>query len=207
MNNLIASSGFDSNVKLYDVVKGVPLASFSEHKNVVYNVNWHPSMPNVFASCSGDTTLKIWDTKMGKSILILGKSIKTVKAHPSEVLSCDFNKYENIIATSGSDGTINIFDLRGTGDIPMLTLNGHRLSTRKVAFSPFFGHILGSVSYDMNTMIWDIKKNTYVNIFNHHKEFAIGIDFSIFDNKRIATVGWDKALWVFNWDENPNKMK
>ncbi len=89
----------------------------------------------------------------------------------------------------------------------MLTLNGHKLSTRKIGFSPFFSQILASVSYDMNTMIWDIKKNTFINIFNHHKEFAVGIDFSIHDNKRIATVGWDKALWVFNWDENPSKMK
>ena len=65
---MVASSGFDSNVKLYDVVKGVPFGQFSEHKNVVYNLTWHPTMSNVFASCSGDTTLKVWDMKMGKKI-------------------------------------------------------------------------------------------------------------------------------------------
>ena len=68
MNNLVASSGFDSNVIIYDISKGISLSQFSEHKNVVYNVNWHPTMPNVLASCSGDTTFKIWDLKMGKKI-------------------------------------------------------------------------------------------------------------------------------------------
>ena len=47
MTNIIATSGFDSTVKIYDISKGVPLAQFSEHKNVVYNVNWHPTIENL----------------------------------------------------------------------------------------------------------------------------------------------------------------
>ena len=39
----------------------------------------------------------------------------------------DFKKYENIIATSGANGEVCVFDLRGTNYIPIMKLNGHFL--------------------------------------------------------------------------------
>jgi len=39
------------------------------------------------------------------------KAVKTVKAHNNEILTCDFNKYENYVATGSTDNTIKIFDL------------------------------------------------------------------------------------------------
>ncbi len=152
-------------------------------------------MGNLFASVSGDLTLKIWDTK-------IEKSVKTIRASNSDVLCCDFNKYESIIATAAANGEVNIFDLKGVGDMPVIKLNGHQLSAKKCMFSPFFGSILGTVGYDMNVIMWDTKKNAPVNIFKHHREFAMGIDFSVFDNKKIATTSWDRTMWIFNWDEN-----
>lgn len=193
MTNLIASGGMDSTVKIYDVQKG-PLATLVNHKAVVYSVSWHPTMNNVLASTSADKTVKIWDIKSGKAV-------KTILAHNAETMHCDFNKYENIIATAGADGSVHLFDLRGTGDVPLLVLNGHYLTTRKVMFSPFFSSILASVSYDMNVLIWDIKKSMPINTFKHHREFVYGVDFSLFDKQKIATTGWDRSLYVFNWDE------
>jgi peroxin-7 len=183
----------DTTVKLYDIQKAVPIGTFPGHKMVVYNVTWHPTMNNIVASTSADRSVKLWDIKSGACV-------KTILTN-AEVMNSDFNKYENILATAGADGTINIFDLRGTGDVPLQTLNGHFLSTRRVVFSPFFSSILASVSYDMNVIIWDIKKNMPVNTFKHHREFVLGVDFSLFDNKKIATTSWDRSLYVFNWDE------
>jgi len=191
---LLLSSGNDSTIKLYDLNQGICSGTLAEHKNVVYSVVWHPTISNLFASCSGDQTAKIWDIKTGKSI-------KTIIAHNSHVMSIDFNKYDNIISTAGSDGTLAVFDLRGTADIPLFSINGHKLSTKRVCFSPYLSNILASVSFDMNVIIWDIKKLAPVNIFKHHKEFVCGVDFSLLDDKKIATCAWDRGLYCFNWNE------
>lgn len=194
INNLVASSGMDSTVKIYDIAKGTPIQTLVGHKGVCYTATWHPTVNNILASTSADRTTKIWDVKSGKII-------KTILAQNSEVMHCDFNKYENIIATAGSDGTVNVFDLKGTGDVPLINMKSHMLTARKVMFSPFFSSILATVGYDMNVIIWDIKKSAPVNTFKHHREFVIGLDFSLFENKKIATTAWDRSLFVYNFDE------
>lgn len=62
--------------------------------------------------------MRIWDVRTGKDV-------KRIHAHNNEVLSCDFNKYENFIATSSTDGTIKLWDLRSTIESPIMTLTGH----------------------------------------------------------------------------------
>jgi WD40 repeat protein len=46
--------------------------------------------------------MRIWDIRSGKDV-------KKIHAHANEVLSCDFNKYENFIATSSTDNTIKLW--------------------------------------------------------------------------------------------------
>jgi peroxin-7 len=193
VTNLVASGGMDKTVRIYDIAKGVSILTLVEHREVVHCVTWHPTLSNIVASASTDQTVKLWDIKSGKAIKTLGCQ--------SEALSCDFNKYENTIAVANSDRSISLFDLRATGDIPLAEFTGHQLTCRKVAFSPFFPNILASVGYDMNVILWDIKKSALLNVFKHHREFVIGVDFSLFDKKKMATTGWDRSLYVFNWDE------
>lgn len=194
MTNIVASASMDATVKLYDLGKGAPFATLIEHKKVAYSVTWHPTMENVLASSSADHTVKLWDIRSGKVI-------KTISNQMAEIMHMDFNKYENTIATAGADGSILVFDLKGSGEIPVTVLKGHSLTARKVMFSPFFAGVLASVGYDMNVILWDVKKNTPTSVFKHHREFVYGLDFSVFDNKKIATVGWDRCLYVFNFDQ------
>ena len=62
-----------------------------------------------------------------------------------------------------------------------------------------------SVSYDMSTMVWNTSEsaNPLMNRFDHHTEFAVGLDCNLFIEKQIATTSWDKKTSVFNFDENP----
>jgi len=81
----------------------------------------------------------VWDIRQGRDV-------KRIQAHTNEVLTCDFNKYENFIVTGSTDNTIKLWDLRSTVDSPIMTLPGHQLAVRKVKFSPYHANILASAS-------------------------------------------------------------
>lgn len=82
---------------------------------------------------------RVWDVRVGKDI-------KRIHASSGEILSIDFNKYENFIATAGTDNMIKVFDLRATVDQPILTLMGHTFAVKKIKFSPHHANILASAS-------------------------------------------------------------
>lgn len=62
---------------------------------------------SMFATAGADGALRLWDLNAKQN-----KNIASIKAHQGEVLSCDFNKYEEHIATGSTDKTIHIWDLR-----------------------------------------------------------------------------------------------
>ena len=74
---------------------------------MVYQVVWSPRKPGVFASASGDTTLRMWDARAS------AQAMQTYAAHSHEILSCDWSKYnEHLIVTGSVDKTIRGFDTR-----------------------------------------------------------------------------------------------
>ncbi|CAI5966348.1 unnamed protein product [Closterium sp. NIES-65] len=98
---------------------------------------------------SGDCTLRIWDLREPRSVLVL-------PAHDMEILSCDWNKYGggSLIATASVDRTICMWDIRaprpGPGrPEPLARLQGHAYAVRRVRCSPFHEPLLASASYDM----------------------------------------------------------
>lgn len=94
--------------------------------------------------------------------------MKRIHAHTNEVLSMDFNKYENFVATASTDNTIKVWDLRATTDSPIMILAGHQLAVRRIKFSPFHANILASASYDMSVLVWDCNIQQPMNRFDHH---------------------------------------
>lgn len=191
---LILTSSQDMTIKLHDANKLITINTYLGHKGIVYNSIWHPTLSGVFASTSEDGTFKIWDMKSNQII-------KSIKAHNSHAMSCDFNKYNNILATAGSDGTLALWDLKSTSTIPLLCIKAHDLTIKKLVFSPFSQNILGSVGYDMNMRLWNVEPFNQIEIFKHHKEFVLGLDFSNHENSLVATCGWDRALNIFTWDK------
>ena len=186
--NLVATAGSDSSMKVTDITKGNLVTQNIFHNKVAYSCSWHPTLSSVIASTSADGTCKLFDITSNKVI----KSFST----EFEVMTCDFNKYENKIAIGLSNGMILIYDLRG--DKPVMMLNGHTLTTRKLQFSPFDADTLVSVSYDMNVNLWNIKQSLPINVFKYHTEFVYGIDFNLFEKGTISTTGWDNSLYVLN---------
>lgn len=82
---------------------------FTTHTSSVEDLQWSPSEPPVFASCSADQSIQIWDVRIrGK------KSAAGIdRAHPSDVNVISWNKLTPYLLLSGGDeGGIKAWDLR-----------------------------------------------------------------------------------------------
>eukprot|EP00300_Choanocystis_sp_HF-7_P010922 c17216_g1_i2.p1 GENE.c17216_g1_i2~~c17216_g1_i2.p1 ORF type:complete len:176 (+),score=35.08 c17216_g1_i2:494-1021(+) len=165
------------------------IRTFAEHAHVVYAAKWSPHDATVFASASGDKTLKIWDVNVPHAV-------QTIPGHLGEVLTCDWNKYlPNTIATGSVDRSVKIWDLRN----PSRELNmfaAHDLAVRRVVFSPHSPDIFASAAYDNSVILWSMKGGI-IERTKHHTEFVVGVDFNLFVPGRIASCAWDCNVVVW----------
>lgn len=66
---------------------------------------------DIIATSGMDGTARIWDIKTQKNAI-------AIPAHPQEVLTCDFSKYEDLIVTGSGDNTIRLW-VSTTPNLPL----------------------------------------------------------------------------------------
>lgn len=195
----------------------------SQNKNCVYQALFSPHNSNIIMCCAGNSYITLFDLRQDPR-----SNQKSFYGHQGRgVLSIDFNKYrQNIIATSGIDNSIAIWDIRMLtsrnelrNNIPPALINeipnAHDLAVKKVCWSPHHNDILLSTSYDMTCKIWKdlsvanneptgktngshLAKGCIAN-FKHHTEFVFGADWSLWGIPGyVSTTGWDGNTFVWN---------
>lgn len=184
-------------MKLWTVDRNASVRTFKEHAYCVYSTAWNPRHADIFASASGDCTTRIWDVREPGSTMIL-------PAHEFEILSCDWNKYDDcIIATTSVDKSIKVWDVRNYR-VPISVLNGHGYAVRKVRFSPHRASAMVSCSYDMTVCMWDyMVEDALIGRYDHHTEFAVGVDMSVLVEGLLASTGWDELVYVWQHGMDP----
>jgi len=88
--------GYTTLYLCLDVYKG--------HNEPVYCVKWHPTIDNVFASCSEDWTIRIWAQKEVKHVIKLDNGTKPIR-------HIQWSKYSENLLLSITDAAIDIWDL------------------------------------------------------------------------------------------------
>jgi peroxin-7 len=206
-----------------------PLAAFiNAHARCCYGVSWNPRHADVFATCGGDGLLKIWDARRSPDApptlsvpvfsdpgMAMNGMNQQQQQMPAEALCLDWCKYNDALLAVGSvDRCLRLFDVRKGGGgggmggpLPhsspvVASFHGHAYAVRRVAFSPHQETVLASASYDMTVRLWDAAApgEPLLKIWNHHSEFAVGLDFSTLVRGRMASCGWDDAAFVWSVD-------
>lgn len=130
-------------------------------------------------------------------------SALTINTSSTEVLSCEWNKYNEFLfysAGASADPTIKVWDLRNSS-VPVKVLSGHQFGIRRVCSSPHNGDLLLSTGYDMTTKLWNLSQpsqNKLLRSFDHHAEFVFGLDFSLFIENQVVSASWDEHVSIFS---------
>ncbi|KAF3439594.1 hypothetical protein FNV43_RR17872 [Rhamnella rubrinervis] len=131
----------------------VDATPFIGHVSSIEDLQWSPTERDVFASCSVDGKISIWDIRIGKS------PAASFKAHNADVNVISWNRLASCMLASGSDdGTFSIRDLRllKEGDSVVANFEYHKHPITSIEWSPHEASTLAVSSSDNQLTIWDL---------------------------------------------------
>ena len=82
---------------------------FLSHTSSIEDLQWSPSEPTVFASCSADRSVRVWDVRVKNRKSVTG----ITEAHDEDVNVISWNTgVEYLLCSGGDEGGIKVWDLR-----------------------------------------------------------------------------------------------
>ena len=99
--SLIASSGFDNNIKLWRASTGEFITTLRGHVAPIY-ISCFSADSRLLVSGSKDTTLKVWDIKTGKLK-------QDLPGHQAEVFALDWSPDGERVGSGGKDKAVRIW--------------------------------------------------------------------------------------------------
>ncbi|KAL3605011.1 hypothetical protein D5086_005888 [Populus alba] len=125
------------------------------HTDRVWSLAWNPATATspVFASCSGDKTVRIWEqtpsTRLWHCKAVLEET------HTRTVRSCAWSPSGKLLATASFDATTSIWE-NISGDFECVsTLEGHENEVKSVSWNAS-GSFLATCSRDKTVWIWEV---------------------------------------------------
>ncbi|ORX35068.1 WD40-repeat-containing domain protein [Kockovaella imperatae] len=186
-----ASSSWDHTVKIWRLSRVTSMATIPAHQGQAYAAQWSPRQSDTIATCGQDGFLHVFDLRAQEM-----RPMSSVKVSETDLLSCDWNKYDSLLATGGKDSTITIWDTRQMAR-PVGQLGGHALAVRKVAWSPHHRDVIASTSYDMTCRTWNTSTRSERRVHHDHTEFTMGCAWALFERDLIADCSWDEEVHVY----------
>jgi ribosome assembly protein RRB1 len=135
---------------------------FTSHTSSVEDLQWSPTEQTVFASCSADTSIRIWDVrvKSRKSALCVDK------AHEADVNVISWNKKTDyLLLSGGDDGALKVWDMRmfksSTGGAskkpdPVAGFKWHTAPIDSVEWHPTEESVFAASGRDDQVTLWDL---------------------------------------------------
>lgn len=189
---ILASSGADQMIRLWDAQGGKLLQTLEGHTDWVSSVTWSPD-GQTLASGSFDRTIRLWDVQSGKLC-------QTLEGHHNDVSSVTWAPDGRTLASGARDQTICLWNTQ-SGDL-LHTLEGHRGPVYHVAWSPD-GTMLASASFDKTIRLWDGQHGTECRQLKGHGGAITTVTWSP-DGRTLASGAHDNTIRL--WDAESGRQ-
>ncbi|KAK0557295.1 Ribosome assembly protein rrb1 [Tilletia horrida] len=143
--------------------------AFNSHTSSVEDLQWSPAESTVFASCSADRSIRIWDVRVKSR-----KSVLAVEAaHEQDVNVISWNRLTDYLLLSGGDeGGLNVWDLRSMASAkpasgkaasapaaaptPVASFQWHTAPISSVEWHPSEDSVFAASGRDDQVTLWDL---------------------------------------------------
>jgi WD40 repeat protein len=142
----------------------------------------------ILASCSADSTIKLWNISSGQEI-------NTLARHTGDVYCLIMLNDAKTLASCSADSTIKLWDI--TTGLEIKTLTGHEKAVHYLIL--LNDDSLASCSYDSNIKIWDSTTGCEIKTLKGHDK-AIYYLLLLNDGLTLASCSFDRTIKF--WDIN-----
>ncbi|WP_084658245.1 WD40 repeat domain-containing serine/threonine-protein kinase [Thermogemmatispora onikobensis] len=123
---LLASSGADGSVQIWEALSGHLLQRCDGHRGPVYGLAWSPDGQRL-ASAGRDGTVRLWNPSTGNELT-------SYQGHTSCVYSVAWAPDGQLLASASDDATVRVWT--ATSPWESSSYRGHRRSVKAVAWAP-----------------------------------------------------------------------
>lgn len=109
ITDLVLSSSFDWDVKLWSLQQTDSLlCTFAGGTSSILDVQWHPKHPGMFATCTADGLMYVWDMSHDVEVPCITQADSLTN---DALLELSWNKEGNMIMTGSCNGKVNLWGL------------------------------------------------------------------------------------------------
>lgn len=143
-SNYLISGGSDSNICVWDVMKGTSIAKLKGHKSRIWSI---AATDKFAATASGDGTIKLWEFDTFQNL-------STLSGHSQDVYTVDVNKTGTQILSGGFDRVTHLWDVEA--GVLVNSMKNHKGAVTSVCFDTS-GNMAVTGGKDLQICITDLR--------------------------------------------------